>query len=65
MVDPPTGFVLDDTDCDDSNAMVNPSMPEIPCDNIDNNCNDDVLQDETFLSPPEVVNDTICSDEQP
>ena len=64
LADPPAGFVLDDTDCDDSNPMVNPAMPEIPCDNIDNNCNAAILDDEAFLLPPEVTNDTICSDQQ-
>ncbi len=32
------GFVLDDTDCDDTNAAVNPLAVEV-CDGIDNNCN--------------------------
>ncbi len=34
----PTGFVTDNTDCDDTNPMINPASPEV-CDNIDNNCN--------------------------
>ncbi|MBT8233670.1 MAG: choice-of-anchor B family protein [Saprospiraceae bacterium] len=34
---PPTGYVIDDTDCDDSNNMINPGFPEI-CDGLDNDC---------------------------
>jgi cysteine-rich repeat protein len=36
--DQPEGFVRDSTDCDDTNAIVNPGEDEI-CDDIDNNCN--------------------------
>ena len=32
------GFSLNNTDCDDTNAAINPSSPEV-CDDIDNNCN--------------------------
>ncbi len=35
---PPVGFVTDNTDCDDSNALINPFAIDI-CDEIDNNCN--------------------------
>lgn len=34
----PMGFVENNLDCDDTNAMVNPDSPEV-CDNIDNDCN--------------------------
>ncbi len=33
----PSGFVLDDTDCDDSDAAVSPGATEV-CDYIDNDC---------------------------
>ena len=34
----PVGYVLNDTDCDDTHASVHPNAPEI-CDGLDNNCN--------------------------
>jgi len=34
---PPTGFVLNDQDCDDQFFEINPDSPEV-CDGIDNNC---------------------------
>ena len=41
----PGSAVLDDTDCDDSNASVSPGAPEI-CDGLDNDC--DKATDEDF-----------------
>ncbi|MFN0036545.1 MAG: MopE-related protein [Saprospiraceae bacterium] len=38
-VTPPSGYVDNDLDCDDTSADVNPNAPEV-CDEIDNNCND-------------------------
>ena len=43
----PPGFVANDTDCDDTDAAVNPAAQEI-CDGIDNDC--DGLTDEDDLS---------------
>ena len=38
--DQPEGFVLDDTDCDDQIAEINPGLPEVCDDNdVDENCN--------------------------
>ena len=34
---PPAGFVVDNTDCDDTNNTVHPGAAEI-CDNLDNDC---------------------------
>ena len=39
--DPPKGYVADHTDCNDSDASINPAAREI-CDSIDNNCDDQI-----------------------
>ncbi len=33
----PTGYVIDSTDCDDTNPAINPAATEV-CDGVDNNC---------------------------
>ena len=48
-VPPPNGYVLDDTDCDDSNGVSCPNATEI-CDGFINNCLNNVL-------PPEELDD--------
>ncbi|MCB9081861.1 MAG: T9SS type A sorting domain-containing protein [Lewinellaceae bacterium] len=63
LASPPAGYVRDNTDCSDSNANVNPSRPEIPCDNLDNNCNG--IADDLLLPDPQVIGDTICSGQTP
>jgi hypothetical protein len=45
----PDGYVSDDTDCDDGFSSVNPGMEEV-CDDLDNNCNDDVDEGVTMLA---------------
>ena len=35
---PPTGYVVEAGDCDDTNADINPGLPET-CDGLDNDCN--------------------------
>ena len=60
---PPPGYVTISGDCNDQNPMINPDAPEIPCDNLDNNCNG--FTDDLDLPVPTVTNDTICSGETP
>lgn len=43
-VDPPTGYVDNSMDCNDQDALINPSSSEV-CDDIDNNCNDEIDED--------------------
>ena len=57
--EPPAGFVRLSGDCDDSSPSINPDQSEIPCDNLDNNCNG--LTDDLILPSPIVSNDSICS----
>jgi len=35
---PPSGYVADDSDCDDGDLTVNPDAVEVPCDGLDNDC---------------------------
>jgi hypothetical protein len=60
---PPDGYVSLAGDCNDTDDSINPGRPEVPCDNIDNNCNG--LDDDTILPPPIVFNDTICDGDNP
>ena len=44
----PSGYVLNDTDCDDTDTAINPDAAEV-CDSIDNDCNTLVDDDDPAL----------------
>ena len=48
LVEPPSGFTADNTDCDDNNNTVFPGAEEL-ADGLDNNCNGEI--DEGLLDP--------------
>jgi hypothetical protein len=48
--DQPTGFVADDTDCDDDKDTVNPGEDEV-CDDDDNDCDGEVDEDDAVDAP--------------
>ena len=43
--DQPTGYLLDTSDCDDTDSAVNPAATEV-CDAVDNDCNGDIDDDD-------------------
>ena len=44
----PIGFVLDSTDCDDTNNLIHPFAEDI-CNSIDDNCNGEIDEDALFI----------------
>lgn len=46
--DQPVGYVVDDSDCNDTNDAINPDATEV-CDTIDNDCNGDIDEADSGL----------------
>lgn len=48
--DPPTGYIAEGGDCDDTSAAISPAADEV-CDSLDNNCDGRVDEDEATDAP--------------
>ncbi len=48
-ITPPSGYVTDNTDCDDGNPNIHPGATEV-CDGLDNNCNGQVDEGMTIYT---------------
>lgn len=59
LSNPPIGYVSNGFDCDDTNALVFPGAPEIPCNQMDENCNG--MADDKVLPPPPALHFDVCN----
>jgi len=59
--DQPTGYVADNTDCDDTLSATNPTATEV-CDGVDNNCSGTIDDDSVVLGDTSTCTALSCSD---
>ena len=59
-IDPPAGYVSDQTDCDDDNSAVNPGQTEVPYNELDDDCDETTPDDD--LDGDGFVNAEDCDD---
>ncbi len=61
----PSGYVSNDSDCDDTDASINPSAPD-PCDGVDNNCDSFIDNQQEFVDFANIqfpASGAICEDQ--
>lgn len=55
---PPAGYVPNNLDCDDTDESINPAAQEIPCNQVDENCNG--KEDDAALPAPIIDSMQVC-----